>query len=174
VSPQARSSVLQALWPAGARAGIWGILDAARDPGIYRALLDSRLEFRCLYAGKLPRELEMNAPQLVELSPTSRLMERWLDEGWGQAWGVLLRIDDPSNLRHHLRKFLKVRDEQGRSLLFRYYDPRVLRVYLPTCTAAELAQLFGPVEAWVLETPDGTSLAEYRFNGERLSVRELV
>ena len=56
----------------------------------------------------------MVAPHLVELSPTNRLIGRWLDEGWGQSWGVFLKIDDAANLRHHLRKFLKVQDEGGR------------------------------------------------------------
>jgi hypothetical protein len=30
-------------------------------------------------------------------------------------------------------------------LLFRYYDPRVLRVYLPSCRPSELETVFGPV-----------------------------
>ena len=91
--------------------------DCARDPAVYAALIDSRLEFRCLYSGRLPRELEMAAPQLVELLPGHRLTQRVLGEGWGRSWGVFMRIDDPSN-----------QDESGRQLLFRFYDPRVLRV----------------------------------------------
>ena len=110
----------------------------------------------------------MVAPHLVELSPTNRLTGRWLDEGWGQSWGVMLKIQDPSNLRHHLRKFLKVRDEQGRSLVFRYYDARVLRVYLPTCRADELKAMFGPVTAYVVEGRDGDELVEYHFDGQQL------
>jgi hypothetical protein len=35
------------------------------------------------------------------------------------------------------RRFLRVKDEDG--LVFRFYDPRVMRVYLPTCAAGELA-----------------------------------
>jgi hypothetical protein len=171
MTPELRAAVAGALLPPGAPATVWGILDPARDPRIYRALLESRLEFRCLYAGKLPRELEMNAPQLVELSATSGLLQRWLEEGWGQAWGVLLRIDDPSNLRHHLRKFLKVRDEQGRSLLFRFYDPRVLRTYLPTCVESELGLLFGPIDAWMCESEDGRGVIEYQLRGRQLRVR---
>jgi hypothetical protein len=155
--------ILHALWPEGdkSKLGVWAILDCARDPKIWLALLESRLEFRCLYAGKLPRALEMNAPQLVELFPTSRLLQRWLDEGWGQAWGVFVRIDDPANLRHHLRKFLKVQDEDGRRLLFRYYDPRVLRAYLPTCTPAETSFVFGPITAWIVEAEDATGVVEF-------------
>jgi len=170
MTDEQRSQIIKALWPEGAKSklSVWAILDCARDPAIYLALIESRLEFRCLYSGRLPRALEMNAPHLVELSPTNRLTHRWLDDGWGLAWGVLLRIDDPANLRHHLRKFLKVRDEEGRSLLFRYYDPRVLGAYLPTCTGDELKQVFGPVSSFVIESEAGSSCAEFSLAGSRL------
>ncbi len=39
------------------------------------------------------------------------------------------------------------RSEQKAPLVFRYYDPRVLRVYLPTCSPAEFARFFGPISA---------------------------
>ena len=62
----------------------------------------------------------------------------------GQAWGIFLRSDDLlRTLRRHLRTFLRVKDESGRFLLFRYYDPRVLRIYLPTCHEGELKTVFG-------------------------------
>jgi hypothetical protein len=165
-----RGRILQVLWPEGAKSklSVWAILDCARDPKIYLALLESRLEFRCLYSGRLPRELERVSPQLVELVPGNRLVERFLDEGWGRSWGCLLRVDDASNLRPHLRRFLKVRDESGRRLLFRFYDPRVLRNYLPTCTPSELRLFFGPLQAWFIEGPGGRSLIECSFDGTRL------
>lgn len=170
-----RELILQALWPEGSKSklGVWGILDCARDPKIYLSLLESRLEFRCLYSGKLPRVLEMNAPHLVELFPNNRLTARWLDEGWGQAWGVFLKIDDPANLRHHLRKFLKVRDEKGRPLLFRYYDPRVLRAYLPSCRGEEWRLLFGPVDSFIMEARDGQALLEFTRAGARMLERRI-
>jgi hypothetical protein len=48
-------------------------------------------------------------------------------------------------LRHHLRTLLVVKSWSGERMLFRYYDPRVLRAYLPTCTSDELRTVFGPV-----------------------------
>lgn len=163
MTPEQREQIVSVLWPEGAKSklGVWGVLDCARDPKIYLALLESRLEFRCLYSGKLPRALEMVAPQLVELFPDSRLTARLLDDGWSNAWGVFLKIEDASNLRHHLRKFLKVQDESGRALLFRYYDPRVMRTYLPTCAPIELDFVFGPVAQWLTESADGAALEQF-------------
>jgi len=167
--PEARrQSVLDVLWRHQHEGlGLWAVLDLARDVRIFRALLDSRLEYRCLYSGKLSRELEMAAPQLVELLPGHRLTTRLLDEGWGQSWGIFIRIDDPTNLRHHLRKFLRVR-AAGRNVLFRFYDPRVLRAFLPTCSYEQLLQVFGPIHSLVLEGPQGQSATEFRLDGSRL------
>lgn len=167
MTDEQRDQILQALWPQGEKStlSVWAILDCARDPTIYLALLESRLEFRCLYSGTLPRALEMVAPQLVELSPANRLTRLWLADGWGQSWGVFLKVADPSNLRHHLRKFLKVRDEQGRKLLFRYYDPRVLRAFLPLAEPQQLQDLFGPIDSWLAE--DGAAgIVEFK-HGKR-------
>ena len=155
-----------ALWPPaapGARPlGVWAVLDGARDPRMHVALIESRLEYRCLFAGVRSRELEMASPQLVELLPGHRFTNRLLDEGWGQSWGIFMRIDDPANLRPHLRTILRVQDEAGKKMLFRYYDPRVLRVYLPTCTPDELRQVFGPVDSIVIEGDGGAELLDYR------------
>jgi hypothetical protein len=177
MNPEQRKQIMQALWPEGdaaSKMSVWAILDCARDPKIYLALLASRLEFRCLYSGKLPRELEMVAPQLVELHPGNRLTAQLLDEGWGNAWGVLLRTPDPVNLRHHLRKFLKVQDEDGRRLLFRYYDPRVLRVYLPTCTPSELRQVFGPIEGWLVEGVRDVKAIGYSLRAGKLHQSQCI
>jgi len=170
-----RQQILHALWPEGPKSklGVWAILDCARDPNVYLALLESRLEFRCLYSGKLPRALEMVAPHLVELVPNNRLTVRLLNEGWGQAWGVFVKIEDASNLRHHLRKFLKVQDEESRSFIFRYFDPRVLRVFLPTCLPEESRQFFGPVNAFFMEGKAGHSLIEFTQNRQRLQERQV-
>jgi hypothetical protein len=55
-----------------------------------------------------------------------------------------------------------VYDEEGSSLYFRYYDPRVLRAYLPTCNAEELGNVFGPIEFFMSEQEDPGSVSRFR------------
>lgn len=142
-----------ALWPQGdaTPGSLWAVLDCARHRRIYRELMVSRLDHQCLYSGDIPTELRVVAPHMVELSPRYQFTKTLLQQGWGRSWGVFLRLNDGTQLRHHLRKLLTVRTEDGRKLLFRFFDPRVLRAYLPTCTAAELRQVFGPVRMYFVE-----------------------
>ena len=163
--------VMQALWPHGSLPGhsVWAILDSARDERIFPALKFSRLEFISLYSGKLPDALQRAAPYLIELAPSYKFTRPLLEMGWGNSWGIFLRIKDARNLRHHLRGFLRVQDESGRTLVFRYYDPRVLRAYLPTCTKDELATVFGPISSFLMEGDRGESLVEFQFNGQRMT-----
>lgn len=170
MTPEARQRILDVLWPPGqARPlSVWAILDCARDRAIYRLLLESRLEFLCLYSGKLPRELEMVAPHMVELLPGHRFTQRLLDEGWGRRWGIFVSVGDPTALRPQLRKFLKVQDGQGRRLLFRFYDPRVLHAFLPSCTSEELTEFFGPASAFIAEVEGGGIVASHVLAGSQL------
>jgi hypothetical protein len=137
---------------------LYAIVDAARDARLREAAVSSGGDWRCLYAGPLPEEVQKAAPYLVALAPGLPLVDFLRGEGWGRSFGVLVRssagIDE---LRKHLRRFLLARLPSGKKSLFRYYDPRVLRVYLPTCNADELRFVFGEprvVSSFVCEDED--------------------
>ncbi|MCA1827722.1 MAG: DUF4123 domain-containing protein [Myxococcales bacterium] len=128
----------------------YAVLDGARDPRV-AGLAKGEL-VRCLYRGTLPKEVAEAAPYLMRVWPGNEPTERFFSQGWQQAWGVLLAYAGPIKaLYRHLRQFLRVRGEDGRAFAFRWYDPRVLRVYLPTCTPAEIGRFFGPIEAFAVE-----------------------
>ena len=48
-------------------------------------------------------------------------------------------------LRRHFRDLLMMKLPDQKQVYFRFYDPRVLRLFLPTCTAQEIGLIFGPV-----------------------------
>ena len=58
-------------------------------------------------------------------------------------------------------------------MYFRWYDPRVLSVYLPTCTAEEFAAIFGPVAAFFLESDDVTQALQFRLAAGELQTETL-
>jgi len=166
-------AVTRKIWGASAGHGdVYAILDGARDRRIHKDLAASPLGSRCLYEGAIPKALAETAPYLVPLKAWDGFTTRVLDQGWGQSWGIWLASDAPVlDVRRHLRRFLMVADELGHSLYFRYYDPRVLRVYLPTCNEQELGFLFGPVERFWCESQDGKAVIEYSRRGPELEQR---
>jgi hypothetical protein len=167
--------ILQLMWPpdfATRGTEIYAVLDGARDRRIHQMVGSSELAWRCLYTGALPAELLEVAPYLVHMQPDASFTREIISAGWGHAWGVWLISAAPfDDLRRHLRRFLRVQDEAGRRLLFRYYDPIVLATFLPTCTVAELAELFGPIDAFLLEAGSGAEITEFRFDGLALHTR---
>jgi Domain of unknown function (DUF4123)/FHA domain len=131
---------------------LYAILDAARDIRIMALLMQSKEEHQSLYEGVQGAKLSQVAPYLVRLDRGSLLLGSLLLEGWGKSWGVYLTCaSELAEVRRHLRRFLEVQLPDGKQVYFRFYDPRVLRVFLPTCTAEETNQFFGPIKNYVCE-----------------------
>ncbi|HXN45915.1 MAG TPA: DUF4123 domain-containing protein [Bryobacteraceae bacterium] len=143
--------------------GVFAVLDGASVPGLRLKLHQARPEHECLYRGDLEPDMAEVAPYLVRLERKAEFTEWVLTQGWGKHWGIFACAQaDLHAMRQHFRRFLIVHDESGKPLYFRFYDPRVLRSYLPTCNASELAAIFGPVDSFVLEGEDPGQLLRLR------------
>jgi hypothetical protein len=116
-------------------------------------------------------ELRRVAPYLIELDPEDSYTGRILELAWGNAWGIFMATGPDARLRHHLKTLLRVRNEQGKYLLFRYYDPRVLRQYLPTCRHDELKTVFGPIRQFMVEAENPEEMLEFSLGGLQLQQR---
>ena len=82
--------------------------------------------------------------------------------GWGNAWGMVVRTHAGFEACWiHFRQFLLVKTEDGKELYFRFYDPRVLKVFLPTCDAKQLLDFFGPVDKFIVEGDSQEEAIEY-------------
>jgi hypothetical protein len=140
---------------AGVRA--YAVLDGAAMPNLLGVLHAHEPDYECLYRGELAPDMAEVAPYLVWLDPDTDFPWWLASKGWGRHWGIVAQSRaDLRVLRRHFRSFLVVYDDTGKPMYFRWYDPRVLRMFLPTCNQDELRKLFGPVEGYVLEaaTPD--------------------
>lgn len=131
------------------------VLDAARNPAILEHVRSSGLVHESLYDGDKGKEIEAFGPWLVSLPPEAALLETLVNDGWGDSWGLYLTCHVPfTDIRRQLRRHLLAKLPDGREVYFRYYDPRVLRTYLQTCTADELAAFFGPIGRMIAESAD--------------------
>jgi hypothetical protein len=145
------------------RINTFAVLDGASIPDLLDCLYDLRPEFVCLFRGELEPDMAEVAPYLVRLAPQSEFARRVIEKGWGNHWGLFaVSRADLRQMRRHLQKLLVVYDTEGRPLHFRYYDPRVMRVYLPTCNAEELETVFGPIACFVMEDEKRGSALSFR------------
>lgn len=146
---------------------LFAILDTARDIRILALLLHHKEECQSLYEGEQGARLAQVAPYLVRLQKESLLLEALVKEGWGKSWGVYLTCTSPfQDLRRHLRHFLEVQLPDGKQVYFRFYDPRVLRVFLPTCTPEDTTQFFGPIQSYLVEGQNPGKLVRFFSRGQ--------
>lgn len=170
-SNELRDAVNRYLWRGDGQGqgSFYAILDAARDPIIYSRLAVSGNRKVCLFIGDQAREMATVAPYLVELDKTDSFTRWVLENGWGNSWGIFVKSDATFiKLRNSLRTFLRAADEDGKTFFFRYYDPRVLRLFLPTCDAIQLETLFREVSQYYSEGENGTTMIQYSVHDNKL------
>jgi hypothetical protein len=130
----------------------YALLDAARLEERLDEAKNLNSEFLSLYKGKNREVLAEVAPYLFTVPVNGNFIHWFLEKGWGDACGILLSSHASLEECHrHFRKFLIVKKESGQQLYFRFYDPRVLKTFLPTCTPAQLIEFFGPVSFFLTE-----------------------
>lgn len=63
---------------------------------------------------------------------------------------------------NHFRSLIKVRNHEGQLFYFRFYDPEVLRVFLPLCDKEQSEEFFDQVQAYYLSNETGSELLCFR------------
>jgi hypothetical protein len=141
---------------------LYALLDAAKEPRVVSMLENVPETSDSLYEGEKAIELAPYAPYLVELPEDSPLAGELAAQAFGKSYCVLLTarasFDD---VRKHFRHFLMVETEDGKEVYFRFYDPRVLRVFLPTCTPEEAKRFFGPIRSFWIEAREPGTLSRF-------------
>jgi len=163
---------------------VFALLDAARKPEIAVKPYEFQAKWVSLYKGEPEEALFDVAPYLVCLGDREEKNEgliQWvLDELWGNSCGVFIYSSAGIDALHtHFQQFLIVTDEEGKGLYFRFYDPRVLKIFLPTCKREELRTFFGPVASFMMEdgSPDKKSifsLLEGELSTEKKDIPDMM
>ena len=155
-------------------ANVFAILDGASIDGLCMKIYETNPPNYCLYRGELAPDMAEVAPYLVGLRAGTAFTEWLLDARFGKHWGIFARSRHSIiEMRKHFRSLVTVHDENGKPLIFRFYDPRVLRTFLPTCNADELKTFFGKVETFFAETGDGQVLSAFKMENNELKQSEL-
>lgn len=143
------------------------VLDGAISPAVRDLLNQAGVFYQSLYEGEQAVDLAAFGPYLVEIQKGGKLMPFLIKVGWGKSWGVFLSTQMTfAETRKHLRHFLMVDIEGGQRVIFRFYDPRVMRVFLPTCEADQRREFFGQMQHIFVESDAGAAVTRYSAGGE--------
>jgi hypothetical protein len=146
---------------------LYTIVDAAQDKELaFEAETRFGLPIRMLFQGEAAQYMGDVAPYFIPIDPEGEYLDRWA-ASWGKNAGILLTsFADPDTLFRHLREIFVVKDEEGQEYFFRYYDPRVLRVFLPTCSPEEALKFFGPVRLTLTEAEEPAAILKFDLDKE--------
>jgi hypothetical protein len=145
---------------------LYAVVDAARDPVLARAGFEQfDLDRYSLFPGNTSRQLATVAPFLIPVPfeskypfRTSGYFEMWAEHLGGSGGILFTSSADVRIVWEHLRDVYLAGDDKGNEFYFRFYDPRVLRNFLPSLTAAEAKQFFGPARRFFIEGDGGTEV----------------
>ena len=152
---------------------LFALVDGAQDLDLaITARASFNLETTSLFDDHLADSLAHLAPYLIKVGLHDPFLEVW-DAHLGRHSGFL--FTSPASFDDvyvHLVNNLHVRDEYGLRCLFRFYDPRVLRDYLPSCETEELEKFFGPIQNIYMENETYDGFTRYNWTDRRLRIRE--
>ena len=152
-----------------ANGDLFCLLDAARDEKILSLLQKSNARYMSLYQGESQKQMAHVAPYLVLFEKGDIFLERLLRNGWGKRWCSFFTSDVPyAQLRKHFRKFLFVQDERGETVYFRFYDPSILRTFLPACNAEELGEFFGQITQFFTENETPVNFLRFSLKDKQI------
>jgi hypothetical protein len=151
------------------------VLDGATVPELPMRLYEMRPPNYCLFRGELAPDMAEVAPYVVQLVPNAPFTDWVLNgENFGKHWGIFAHsLHSIKEMRRHFRALVTVYNEQGNPMIFRFYDPRVLRKFLPTCSPDELKTIFGKVETFFAEDEKEQRFSAFRLENDELKRMDL-
>ena len=145
---------------------LYAILDAYDSPSVPEKIKEIGNDRGvCLFTGEAETKYGELAPYLAAVD--AGLLDWMVRTVWKAPWGVfLLSKMTLDELREHFQRFLMVRLPDGERWFFRYYDPRILKIYLSNCEPLELQQFFGPARAFAISNAESEDVSFLHFQSD--------
>ncbi len=152
----------------------YAVIDGAQVVELQERLQGSQQNFVCLWSGQLASDLQQVAPYLVQLKRDCEFTLWLLENGWSNSWNIFLSTRSSMKmLRKQLRKFLTVVAEDGETLVFRFYDPRVMKAFMRNIDAQQSQQLFQGIAVFRYESPLESELVSVKSINDELMFRQV-
>lgn len=124
---------------------LYMIIDCAHDTRILPALAKSLNSRCCLFNEEnISETIKAVAPFLVKIKNIDEFVSWCIDEGMHRHWMIFFTSADQhvSDLRLHFKRFSLANTPDGKQYFFRYYDARVLPVFITSCEQREREDFF--------------------------------
>ncbi|WP_339437858.1 DUF4123 domain-containing protein [Pseudomonas sp. EA_15y_Pfl1_P104] len=128
------------------------LLDGAQIDNLSERLLyqGENTKFQSLYQHTAYNKLADIGPILVPVSPSSPLAHIFA-LAWSATAGIWLESEAGEDVVfQHLRSLIHARVEGDATVLFRYYDPRIMRLWLTGLEPQARDRLMGPIRLILL------------------------
>ena len=137
------------------------LIDSVTFPDLRIVLEQARMEYHSLFSGPDDEILESEAPVLVPLSAPDCAFASRLAQMADADFICIGYFAETARIVRHLKGWLSVhlpltapeRSHEDKPVLFRFYDPRILTLFLATLTPQEAVAYCGPIEAWGASQP---------------------
>lgn len=134
---------------------VYAIVDGAQAFDVAVGARATGHPVHTLFEGAMAATVAHKGPCVVENARSGAFLDTWVTH-LGRSAGVVLKTRLPiEELKRVLRNLFIVRDQTEQEYFFRFYDPRVLRVFLGTAARDQLTEFFVAVPVWVAECEDG-------------------
>lgn len=144
-----------ALWAVeGGR--VHAVIDGCVVPDLPDRLTQSQAEWDCLRRGALTQAQAARAAYIVELRQDSPLLRWLIDEATTAftGWGLLMRSTRPLlTMRELARDLAEVHLPSGDRRLWRWWDPELLELFLPSCSHDQRDRVFAAGQSMVSLSP---------------------
>ena len=134
-------------------------ISCASVPELPKRLYETNTPNYCLFRGELEPDVAYAAPYVAILVPNSPFADWVFSESPGKHWGIFAHCRySIKEMRRHCRALVNVYDEKGTPLIFRYYDPRVLRDFYQVATPRQRDEILAGLVDVTLESAEGRPL----------------
>ena len=115
------------------------------------------------------KNVESVSPYIFVFELNSNFSDWYFDNGWGKALGIIIYSKSSiKRLRKQLQFLLKVETTSRKEYYFRFYDPRVFRIFLPTCDLNQFNLFFNQIDFYVCEDENPKNALIFSLEEEEL------
>jgi len=153
----------------------FAVIDGAACPELRFKIYDWEPQSVCLWSGALEPDMEEVAPYMVLLDRDSTFTDWLITKGWDNHWNIFVTSNlDFKAFRKQIRKLLLVKSPEGQNMVFRFYDPRVMGMFLPILEKSQYDELYEGINQFLFTSSNKTIKAVELVEDELKTAEHII